>query len=152
PLAWTPLVLILMNLVYAAAAYPLGALADRLPHRRLLAWGLGLLLLADLMLAAADQGPLLWGGVLVWGLHMAMTQGLLAAMVAASAPANRRGTAFGLYNLASGVALLVGSGLAGWLWDRYGAAASFGAGAVLCLVALAGLALLRPAAPPRPDR
>ena len=152
PLAWTPLVLILMNLVYAVAAYPLGGLADRLPHRRLLAWGLGLLLLADLLLAAADRGPLLWGGVLVWGLHMAMTQGLLAAMVAASAPADRRGTAFGLYNLASGSALLAGSGLSGWLWDRFGAAASFGSGAAFCLVALLGLALLRRTAPHQPGR
>jgi MFS family permease len=143
PLAWAPAVLIAMNVVYAAGAYPLGKLADRMDKRRLLAGGLVLLVAADLLLAAAGRGPLLWAGIALWGLHMAMTQGLLSAMVADTAPAALRGTAFGMFNLASGVALLVASGLAGWLWDRLGAAATFGAGAAFSAAALAAI-LARP--------
>jgi MFS family permease len=141
PLAWAPAVLIAMNLVYAAGAWPLGRLADRLDHRWLLAAGLVPLVAADLLLATADRGPLLWTGIGLWGLHMAMTQGLLAAMVADSAPPALRGTAYGLFNLGSGLALLAASGGAGWLWDRWGAPAAFGAGAgcaALALVLLLG--------------
>jgi MFS family permease len=143
PIAWAPVVLILMNVVYSAGAYPFGRLADRMDHRTLLAAGLALLVLADLLLAAADRGPLLWAGVALWGLHMAMTQGLLATMVAATAPEHLRGTAFGVFNLASGVALLAASVLAGWLWDRWGAGTTFVAGAVFSALALAAL-LSRP--------
>ena len=139
-LAWTPMVLIAMNLVYAAGAYPFGKLSDRMSHRRLLAWGMGVLIAADLLLASADQGALLWSGILLWGLHMAMTQGLLAAMVADTAPPDLRGTAFGFFNLVSGAALLLASGLAGLLWDRWGAATTFVAAAVLAAVALAAIA------------
>jgi MFS family permease len=139
PVAWAPLVLIVMNVVYSAGAYPFGRLADRMSHRALLAGGLVLLVLADLLLAVADTGPLLWAGVVLWGLHMAMTQGLLATMVAATAPEHLRGTAFGLFNLASGVALLVASVLAGWLWDRWGPGTTFVAGAVFSIVALGAL-------------
>lgn len=144
-IAWAPLVLIAMNVVYALGAYPLGHLADRMDHRKLLAAGLGLLIAADLCLAAADRGWLLWGGIALWGVHMATTQGLLAAMVAGTAPAELRGTAFGMFNLASGVALLVASGVAGALWDALGAPATFLAGAVFGALALAGLAAYRPA-------
>ena len=143
-LAWAPLVLIAMNVVYALGAYPMGRLADRMDHRTLLALGLVVLVVADLLLAVAGSGPLLWAGILLWGLHMAMTQGLLAAMVAEAAPADLRGTAFGVFNLASGVALLLASGIAGWLWDRWGADTTFVAGAVFALVALGGLYLRRP--------
>lgn len=143
PLAWAPLVLIAMNLVFAAGAYPFGRLADRLDHRRLLAAGLAVLVLADLLLAAAGAGPLLWLGIALWGLHMAMTQGLLATMVADAAPAHLRGTAYGVFNLASGLALLGASVLAGWLWDTWGAATTFIAGAAFSAVALAAM-LLRP--------
>jgi MFS family permease len=143
-LAWTPLVLIAMNVVYAAGAYPLGALADRMDHRRLLAWGLVVLIAADLLLAAAGQGLLLWGGIALWGLHMAMTQGLLAAMVADTSPAELRGTAFGFFNLASGVALLLASVVAGLLWDRWGAQATFLAGAAFSAAALGGILARRP--------
>jgi MFS family permease len=139
-LAWTPLVLIAMNVVYCAGAYPFGKLADKASHAGLLAGGLAALIASDLMLALANQGPALWGGIALWGLHMAMTQGLLATMVAQTAPADLRGTAFGLFNLVSGVALLLASGLAGWLWDAWGASASFIAGAVLAALALAALA------------
>lgn len=136
PAAWAPLVLIAMNVVYAAGAYPFGKLADKMDHRTLLAAGLGVLIAADALLALAGQGPLLWAGILLWGLHMAMTQGLLAAMVADTAPPALRGTAFGVFNLASGIALLIASALAGWLWDRWGPGATFVAGAALALAAL----------------
>lgn len=134
--AWAPMVLIVMNVVFAAGAYPLGRLADRFDHRWLLAAGLALLVLADLLLAAASSGALLWAGIALWGLHMAMTQGLLATLVAASAPAQLRGSAFGFFNLASGVALLLASVLAGWLWDQWGPGTTFVAGAALSTVAL----------------
>lgn len=143
-IAWAPLVLIFMNVVFSVGAYPFGRLADRMAHRKLLALGLAVLVIADLALAAADRGPLLWAGIALWGLHMAMTQGLLATMVADTSPPALRGTAFGFFNLASGLALLVASGLAGLLWDRLGPASTFLAGAAISLAALAVLALRAP--------
>ncbi|NMM12791.1 MAG: MFS transporter [Rhodoferax sp.] len=143
-LAWTPLVLIGMNLIYAACAYPFGKLADRVRHTTLLAWGLVLLIAADALLAYSNQWTWVWAGISLWGLHMAMTQGLLATMVAATAPENLRGTAFGFFNLMSGLAMLVASALAGWLWDQFGASFTFVAGTVFSVLAL-GLLLLRPA-------
>lgn len=142
-LAWTPLVLIAMNVVYSLGAYPFGKLADKASHRALLAWGLAVLIAADLLLAASNSGALLWAGIALWGLHMAMTQGLLATMVAEAAPADLRGTAFGFFNLVSGLALLLASGLAGLLWDQWGAPVTFIAGAVLAAAALAALAVRR---------
>ena len=139
PLAWTPLVLVLMNVVFALGAYPLGKLADSTRHTTLLAWGLVALIAADALLAFSDRGAAAWLGIALWGLHMAMTQGLLATMVADTAPADLRGTAFGMFNLVSGVALLVASGLAGLLWDRLGASATFGAGILFATLALAGV-------------
>jgi MFS family permease len=143
-IAFAPLVLIAMNLVYSVGAYPFGRLADRFSRPALLAGGLLVLIASDVLLALAGHGPLLWAGIALWGLHMAMTQGLLAAMVAGAAPAHLRGTAFGVFNLASGIALLVASALAGWLWDAYGPAFTFGSGAVLTTLALAGLFARRP--------
>jgi len=139
PMAWAPVVLIAMNVVYSAAAYPFGKLADRMDARRLLALGLLPLIAADVMLATTGSGALLWGGIALWGLHMAMTQGLLATMVARTAPSELRGTAFGFFNLASGVMLLAASVLAGWLWDRWGPEATFGGGAAVAVLALIGL-------------
>jgi MFS family permease len=136
-LAWAPLVLILMNLIYAACAYPFGRLADRMSHAVLLAWGLLLLIGADALLAYSNHGAWVWLGIALWGLHMAMTQGLLATMVADTAPPNLRGTAYGFFNLMSGLAMLLASVLAGWLWDQAGAAYTFMTGAAFC-----GLALL----------
>ncbi len=135
-MALVPLVMVAMNLVYAASAYPFGKLSDRIPHHRLLAWGLLVLIAADLVLAraAGPVGVLL--GVALWGIHMGMTQGLLATMVADTAPADLRGTAFGLFNLVSGVAMLLASVLAGGLWDTWGPAATFYAGAGFCVVTL----------------
>jgi MFS family permease len=136
PLAWIPLVLVAMNLVYALAAYPFGSLSDRVSHTRLLALGLAVLIGADLLLAYADSWPVVFLGVGLWGLHMGITQGLLATMVAATAPADLRGTAFGFFNLLSGLAMLIASGLAGLLWDQLGASYTFYAGAVFCVLAL----------------
>jgi len=142
-MAWTPVVLISMNVVYAACAYPFGKLADQLPHTQLLGWGLLLLIGADALLAASNSGVVFWAGVALWGLHMAMTQGLLAAMVADTAPADLRGTGYGFFNLLSGLAMLVASGLAGWLWQSFGASTTFLAGIGFAGVALL-LMLLRP--------
>lgn len=142
-LAWTPLVLIAMNLVYAIGAYPFGKLADRMSHATLLGWGLLVLIVSDLMLASAGGGPVMWSGIALWGLHMAMTQGLLATMVADTSPEDLRGTAFGLFNLVSGVALLVASGVAGLLWDHFGAPMTFLAGAGFSAAALLLLSVHR---------
>jgi len=142
--ALIPLVLIVMNLVYAAVAAPAGSLSDRMNRRLLLAIGLGLLILADLALAFLPSiGGVLFG-VALWGAHMGVTQGLLSALVADAAPDRLRGTAFGVFNLATGLTLLVASALAGVLWSRLGAPATFLGGVVFCAVALGGLLLLRP--------
>jgi MFS family permease len=129
-------VLVVMNAVYALSAYPFGRLADRMSHRRLLAAGLAALVAADLVLAAAQGLVAVAAGVALWGLHLGMTQGLLATMVADAAPAPLRGTAFGFFNLASGIAMLVASVLAGLLWDKLGAATTFYAGAAFSVLAL----------------
>ena len=140
PLALVPLVMVAMNLIYAASAYPFGRLSDRISHKTLLAWGLVVLLAADLVLASSSHWSVLLVGVALWGVHMGMTQGLLATMVADSAPPDLRGTAFGVFSLVSGVAMLLASVVAGLLWDQLGAAFTFIAGAAFCLLALAGLA------------
>lgn len=142
-LAWTPLVLIAMNLIYSACAYPFGKLADSVLHGTLLAWGLALLIGADVLLAYSNHGIAVWAGIALWGLHMAMTQGLLATMVADVAPADLRGTAYGFFNLISGLAMLLASALAGLLWDQWSATVTFGAGIVFSALAL-GLLLARP--------
>lgn len=138
-LAFVPLVMVLMSLVYALTAYPFGRLSDRVSHHKMLALGLVVLLIADLLLASHDHWSALLAGVVLWGVHMGMTQGLLAAMIAHTAPADLRGTAFGFFNLVSGGAMLVASIVAGILWDRLGASATFIAGAVFCALALAVL-------------
>jgi predicted MFS family arabinose efflux permease len=137
PLAAVPLVLVIMNVVYSASAYPFGKWSDGTSHRWLLAIGLGVLIAADVVLAWADTWQALTPGIALWGLHLGMTQGLLATMVADTAPADLRGTAFGFFNLVSGLALLAASALAGLLWDGFGAPAPFQAGALLALLALA---------------
>lgn len=141
PLALVPLVMVAMNLVYAASAYPFGKLSDRMRHKTLLAWGLVVLIAADLVLASNNHWATVLAGVALWGIHMGMTQGLLATMVADTAPADLRGTAFGLFNLVSGVALLIASFVAGLLWDQLGASFTFYAGAGFCVIAL--MALIR---------
>ena len=141
--SFAPLVLVIMNVVYAASAFPLGRLADRMSHRKLLAAGLAVLVLSDFVLAQAQGLAEVAAGVILWGLHMGMTQGLLATMVAGAAPAHLRGTAFGLFNLVSGIAMLIASVLAGLLWDQLGAAVTFYAGAAFSILALALLMLRR---------
>ena len=136
PDTYAPAVLIVMNVVYALSAYPAGRLADRMSHRTLLIAGLALLIVADLALALAPGLGLVAFGVVLWGLHMGLTQGLLATMVAATAPPELRGTAFGFFSFASGIAMLIASVLAGFLWDVFGAPITFYAGAALTALAL----------------
>lgn len=142
-IAWVPGVMALMSLTYALSAYPIGKLSDRLDRHALLAAGLVLLAIADLLLGAGTSMSIVWIGVAVWGLHMGFTQGLLSAMVADTAPQALRGTAFGIFNLACGVCMLVSSALAGWLWDRRGASATFFVGAAFAAISLASYGLIR---------
>jgi MFS family permease len=142
PTAWVPLVLVAMNVVYALGAYPFGRLSDTMNHSKLLAWGLAVLIAADLILAFSDSLSIVFVGIAFWGLHLGMTQGLFATMVADAAPTDLRGTAFGFFNLLSGFTMLVASVLAGLLWDRLGPAFTFSAGALFCGLALVGIALM----------
>ncbi|MEO5764248.1 MAG: MFS transporter [Casimicrobiaceae bacterium] len=136
PVVSVPWVMVAMSIVYSLVAYPAGAAADRGHGPRLLMVGFVALIVADLILANAQGPATVYTGAAVWGLHMGLTQGLLAALVAAAAPDDLRGTAFGVFNLVCGVALLVASALAGWLWDSFGPAYTFYAGAALTAVAL----------------
>lgn len=135
-IALVPLVMVAMNLIYAGSAYPFGKLSDRLSHTRLLTLGLVVLIAADFVLAADQHWSVVLGGVLLWGLHLGITQGLLARMVADTAPAELRGTAFGVFNLVSGMAMLLASVVAGVLWTQLGAAYTFYAGAAFCVLTL----------------
>lgn len=143
PLTYAPTVLVAMNVVYALGAYPAGIASDRVSARILLGWGLVCLILADLVLALASGLAAAFAGIALWGLHMALTQGLLAKLVADRAPPELRGSAFGMFNLAAGVAMLISSALAGLLWVRFGASSAFFAGAGFATLALIGLALKR---------
>lgn len=138
-LAYIPVVMVVMNIFYAGAAYPAGAAADRLSARTLLFVGLALLIAADLLLALVSSAPGVFAGASLWGLHMAFTQGLLSKLVADTAPADLRGTGFGLFNLISGGALLLASVIAGALWSALGASFTFLAGAGFAAVAACGL-------------
>lgn len=140
---WAPAVLVLMALAYSLSAYPAGVLSDRVGRRGVLMAGLGLLIAADLLLALLPGWGGLALGVAAWGLHLGFSQGVFAAMIADSAPANLRGTAFGLFNLLTGVALLAASVVAGLLWDGAGFQATFLVGAGFAGATLAGLILLR---------
>jgi MFS family permease len=139
--AWVPLVMVAMNAVYALSAYPFGKLSDRIAHTRLLRAGLFVLIAADLVLASSNHSSVVVAGVGLWGLHLGITQGLLATMVADTAPGDLRGTAFGFFNLVSGVAMLAASVVAGLLWDQLGAGFTFAAGAAFSVLTLLGLAL-----------
>ncbi len=133
-----PLVLVVMNVAYAASAYPAGVWSDRAGRRVVLLAGVGVLVLADVVLATASNVWMVMVGVMLWGLHMGLTQGLLATMVTDTAPEALRGTAFGAFNLVAGVAMLVASVLAGLLWDRFGPPATFAAGAILGVLSFIG--------------
>ncbi len=143
PLALAPAVLVVMNVVYAAAAYPAGLVSDRVDRKAILAAGFAVLVAADLVLALSTGLAGVAVGVVLWGLHMGLTQGLLAAMVADTAPAELRGTAFGMFNLVGGLAVLAASLVAGALWDSYSPEATFLAGAGLSGLALIGLIAMR---------
>jgi MFS family permease len=143
-IAYVPGIMIVMNIVYSLFAYPAGVAADRLSARKLLVFGLGLLVAADVILAMAASPPLAFLGVAFWGLHMAFTQGLLSKLVADTAPSELRGTAFGVFNLVSGGVLLLASIIAGSLWSIYGASATFIAGASFAALAAMGLLFYRP--------
>jgi MFS family permease len=143
PAMLVPAVMVVMNLVYALAAYPAGVLSDAGGRLRMLVIGLALLIAADVVLAFAPGIAILAAGVALWGLHMGFTQGLLAALIADTAPAELRGTAFGMFNLLTGAALLAASILAGALWDAVGPKGTFLAGAAFALIALCGFVLGR---------
>lgn len=148
-LQFVPVVMIVMNFSYAAGAYPAGTTADRFSRRALLLAGLAVLILADLVLATATSPLPVLAGAALWGLHMALTQGLLAKLVADTAPPTLYGTAFGIFNLASGGSLLAASILAGGLWSIYGPAATFLAGALFAALSAAGLIVYGAKARPR---
>jgi predicted MFS family arabinose efflux permease len=149
-LSFMPLVMIVMNVFYAGAAYPAGAAADHASPRTLLFLGLVLLTAADATLAAATSPLVVFAGAALWGLHMAFTQGLLSKLVADVAPTELLGTGFGIFNLVSGVALLLASVIAGSLWSAFGAPSTFLAGAVFAAAAAVGvLAAVRTHKPPR---
>lgn len=147
PIPLVPLVMVAMNVIYALSAYPFGKLADSMRHDKLLALGLVVLIGADVVLGSSDHWSVVLVGVMLWGVHMGITQGLLSTMVANTAPSDLRGTAFGFFNLISGIAMLLASVIAGLLWDRLGASATFYSGTGFCALALATLACK-----PRPIR
>lgn len=141
--AWVPMIFVSMNVVYALTAYPLGKLSDRMSRKRLLSLGFAILIAADLVLALGQSLVSVFVGIGLWGLHMGATQGILATMVADASPSELRGTAFGVFNLLSGLAMLLASVVAGFLWDQCGPAFTFGAGAVFCLLGLIGMPWLK---------
>ncbi|HOP46921.1 MAG TPA: MFS transporter [Desulfobacteraceae bacterium] len=143
-IGYVPVIMIVMNVVYSIFAYPAGTAADRISARTLLLMGLGILVVADIVLAIAASPGIALLGSAFWGLHMALTQGLLSKLVADTAPADLRGTAFGIFNLVSGGALLLASVIAGSLWNMFGASATFIAGASFAAFAAIGLLLYRP--------
>lgn len=142
-----PVIMIVMNIVYAAVAYPAGAAADRLRPRTLFLAGLWMLIGADVVFAWARSPFPVFIGAALWGMHMALTQGLLSKLVADTAPVDLRGTAFGISSLVSGASLLLASLIAGALWNRFGPPATFIAGAAFATLAVLGLILYRPGAP-----
>jgi MFS family permease len=147
PVMLVPLVLVLMNVVYAFAAYPAGVLSDHVNRITILGVGFSLLIAADLVLGFTNGLAGVAAGVALWGLHMGFTQGLLATLVADTAPPELRGTAYGMFNLLSGLALLIASVLAGALWESVGAESTFFAAALFTAIALVGLAATRRIAP-----
>jgi len=128
--------MVALNVVFSFTAYPFGRLSDSISHRRLLQMGLMVLIVADLVLALSDSWIGIIIGMALWGVHMGMTQGLLNTMIAHTAPADLRGTAFGFFSLLSGMGLLIASLGAGLLWDIWGSASTFFAGAVICVITL----------------
>jgi MFS family permease len=143
PIALVPTVMVAMNVIYAVSAFPAGVLSDRLGRNGILFFGIAMLIVADILLAFATSASAVMLGVVFWGLHMGLTQGLLATLVADTAPDKLRGTAFGIFNLALGVAMLIASVIAGALWQELGAKFTFLAGAAFTTVALLGIGVIR---------
>ena len=133
--ALVPIVFVVMNVAYALSAYPAGRLSDRLSRWTVLGIGAVLLIAGDLVLALGGSIATMLVGVAIWGLHMGFTQGLFSALVADASSAEQRGTAFGVFNFVTGIALLAASALAGELWDRFGPRATFVSGGALTLAA-----------------
>jgi MFS family permease len=143
PITLLPAVLVVMNVVYALAAYPAGVASDRIDRTTLLIVGLVVLIAADLALALAPSISGVALGVVLWGLHMGLTQGLFATLVADASPPELRGTAYGFFNLLTGLAMLAASVIAGALWDIIGPKGTFVSGACFTLLALGGLLTIR---------
>jgi MFS family permease len=144
PVAYVPVILIVMNTIYSLSAYPVGILSDRSSRTKVLLAGVFFLLVADLALGLANGLWMLALGVVFWGLHMGFTQGVFATMIADTIPAELRGTAYGVFNLVCGITILLASAIAGVLWDTFGSAAPFYAGAIFTGGALIGLLRFTP--------
>lgn len=142
PMAFVPLVMVVMNIIYALAAYPAGILSDKVNRRTVLVIGVAFLIAADIVLGFTTNLWLLTLGVSLWGLHMAFTQGLLATMVTDTTPPELRGTAYGVFNLVCGLAMLAASIIAGFLWDSFGSSVTFFTGAALTVTALIGILIV----------
>ena len=142
PAAFIPLTLVVQNLTYALFAYPLGRLSDRISRRQLLISGWLIYALVYGGLALVDRAPQFWILLAVYGVHLAMTQGTITALVADLVPANLRGTAFGFLNLAVGLALFPASLLAGLLWQQFGAGVAFAVSSGLAVIAICLLAIV----------
>ncbi len=147
-LAWIPVTMVVMHAVYGLTAYPVGYLSDRIGRRSMIALSLVFLIAADLALATAQTLPMLFAGIVLWGLHMGFSQGILSTLIADSAPKNLKGTAFGVFNLATGLTVILGNVAAGLLWETWGSASTFLAGAVIALASLAAVPLLSAARQP----
>jgi len=144
---FVPLVLVAMNIGYVLTAYPAGSLSDRLGRRGFLAWGYLVLVFADIVLASTEAAATVLSGAVLWGVHMGLTQGILAALVADVAPAGQRGTAFGVFHLVTGLATLLASLVAGALWQQIGPVGTFGAGALLAALCIPAVIVLVPRSP-----
>lgn len=139
PIAWVPAVMIVMNVIYAGVAYPAGHAADTMSARTLLVAGLAVLVVADVALAAATAPWFVFAGTAAWGAHLGLTQGLFSKLVADTAPAHARGTAFGVFNLVNGMAMLLASVIAGVMWSAAGPGATFAVGGGFAVIAMVGL-------------
>lgn len=135
-LFWIPMMLVVMNLAYSLTSYPAGKLSDRIGHTGLLIWGLVLLIVSDLVLASGNHWLAVGAGAALLGVHLGMTQGVMASMISRTAPKELRGTAFGLFNLATGISLLIASVTAGLIWEYLGSSMTFYAGALFSAIAL----------------
>jgi MFS family permease len=133
--AMVPLFMTLMGLVYGIAAFPCGALADRIDRRVQIRVGIGVLFGCYLVLATATDPWQAALGAALWGLQMGIIEGLMAAAISDAAPANLRGTAFGLYYFCTGLASLAASVAAGILWAQGGPALTFTIGAAVAVLA-----------------